>query len=105
MNVVLSHVAERVLQELTLTRMTLDGELAVEQLPPVPEAKDEAEHRRLTALALINRLSHLLIDVLNVAEDSDRTIYGRVEELEQSVQFPVTEEPKVFGFAAARKAA
>jgi hypothetical protein len=101
---VLSHVAERVLHELTLARMTLDGQLDADKLPVVPEATGEAERRRLTALALINRLSYLLIDVANVAEDADRTIYGMAEGLEQSSQLPVEEE-RVFGFAAARKAA
>lgn len=101
----LSHVAERVLHELSLARMTLNGELDVEKLPPIPEAKCEAERRRLTALALVNRLSHLLIDVANVAEDADRAVYGMVEGLELSSPSPVTEEKRVFGFAAARKAA
>jgi hypothetical protein len=102
---VLSHVAERVLHELTLARMTLDGELDADKLPVVPEATGEAERRRLTALALITRLSHLLCDVATVAEDADRAVYEMVEGLEQSSPPPMTEERKVFGFAAGRKAA
>jgi hypothetical protein len=101
----LSHVAERVLHELTLARMALNGELPAEKLPAIPEARDEGERRRLTALALINRLGNLLADVADVAEIADRTLYEMVEGVELSGQLPVTEEKKVFGFAAARKAA
>jgi len=102
---VLNHVAERVLDELTLARMTLDGGLPVEELPAIAEARDEGERRRLTALALIDRLSDLLIDVANVAGDADRAIYGMVEGLEASGRLPEREEKNVFGFAAARQAA
>jgi hypothetical protein len=102
---VLSHVAGRVLDELTLARMTLDGELPAEKLPVITEATDEGERHRLTVLALIDRLRHLLIDVANVAEDADRAIYGMVEGVELSSPSPLKEERKVFGFAAARNGA
>jgi len=88
---VLNHVSERVLDELTLARMTLDGELPVEKLPAIAEARDEGERRRLTALALIDRLTHLLIDVANVAGDADRAIYGVVEGLDASGRLPGNE--------------
>lgn len=98
-------VAERALHELTLARMTLNGEMAVEKLPPVPEAKDEADRRRLIALAVINRLCHLLCDIARIAEDTDRTLYDMAGAWELAHEPPVEEEERVFGFAAARKAA
>lgn len=102
----LSVVAERALHELTLARMTLDGELNAEKLPTVPEARDEADHRRLVALAVINRLSYLLSDVARIAEDTDRTLYEMAGGWELAHQLSVEkEEKRVFGFAAARKAA
>jgi hypothetical protein len=103
---VLSVVAERALHELTLARMTLNGELDAEKLPPVSEAKDEADRRRLVALALIIRLSHLMSDAGRLAEDTERSLYEMAGGWELAHQLPLeTEEPKVFGFAAARKAA
>jgi hypothetical protein len=57
------------------------------------------------ALAVIDRLSYLLSDVARIAEDTDRTLYEMAGGWELAHQLPVeTEETRVFGFAAARKA-
>lgn len=102
----LSVVAERALHELTLARMTLNGDMGVEKLPAVPEAKDEADRRRLVALAVMDHLCHLLSDAARIAEDTDRTLYEMAGGWELAHQLPLErEEEKVFGFAAARKAA
>lgn len=101
----LGHVVVKILDELTVARMVLSGEIEVEKLPPIPEADSESDHRRLVALSLINHLSYLLIDVVNMAEESERAIYGLVEGLNASGRLPVTEGKRIFGFAAARKAA
>lgn len=101
----LGHVAVKVLDELTLARMILSGEIEVEKLPPIPEASGEPDHRRLVALNIIRRLSYVLLDVMNVAESADRSIYEMVEGLELQCPLPVTEEKRAFGFAAARQTA
>ena len=100
----LSLVAERALEELSLARMTLTGELPSGKLPPVPRAKDEADHRRVVALALIDRLSNLLSDVASLAEDIDRLVYDLAggSDLHHP---PVEVEERVFGFAPPRKKA
>ena len=99
----LGHVALKILDELTLARMVLSGEIEIEKMLPVPGADSESDQRRLVALSLINHLSYLLIDVVNMAEESDRAIYGLVEGLNASGRLPVTEEKRIFGFAAARQ--
>jgi hypothetical protein len=100
----LALVAQRALEELTLARMTLAGELPTDKLPPVPRAKDEADHRRVVAVALIDRLSYMLSDVASVAEDADRLVYDLAGGLDLHHP-PVETEKRVFGFAAFRKAA
>jgi hypothetical protein len=99
-----NHLAERVVHELVLIRMTLDGGVEADKLSPVPVGTDEAEHRRLVTLALIDRLKDRLTDVGNVAEDTAWTLYEMVEGWEIAHQFPPEVEEKVFGFAAGRKA-
>lgn len=101
----LGHVAVKILDELTLVRLVLDCGIEVEKLPPVPEASSESDHRRLVALSIITRLSEVLCDVINVAEGADWAVYEMVEGLDASGRLPVTEEKRIFGFAAARQAA
>jgi hypothetical protein len=100
----LALVAQRALEELNLARSTLTGDVPVEHLPPIPRARDEAEHRRVVAVALIDRLSNLLADVASVAESTDRLVYNLAGGMDLH-QPPVDEEKRVFGFAAFRKAA
>ena len=100
----LAHVAQRALQELNFARSTLTGEVPLKNLPLVPQAKDEEHLRRVVAVAVIDRLSILLAEVISITEDSDRMVYGLAEGLDLR-QPPEQEEKRVFGFAAFRRAA
>jgi hypothetical protein len=92
----LALVAQRALDELTLARSTLTGDVPAEHLPPVPQAKDEADHRRVVAVALLDRMSNLLADVASITEDADRLVYDLAEGLNLHKP-PVKEEKRVFG--------
>jgi len=99
----LAHVAQRALEELNFARMTLTGQIPVEDLPPVPQVGAEADRRRVIAVAVIDRLGSLLAEVASIVEDADRHVYDLAEGLD--LRQPPEQEKRVFGFAAYRKAA
>lgn len=100
----LSRVAERALDELALIRLTLDGGLDIEKLPPVPEAADENDHRRLVAVGLVNRLGCKLRDVAIASEEAERNLTELLGDWPLANEEIPEAEERVFGFAAYRKA-
>jgi hypothetical protein len=102
----LASIAERAVDELGLVLLTLDGRLGIDKLPPVPEASDEADHRRLVALSLVYRLATILKDFADTAQESERSVNEMFQRWELANEPPMEEvphvedEPRIFGFAA-----
>ena len=101
----LTLVAERTLDELSLVRSVLSGEMPAGSLPPVLGSTSEADHRGKVALAMVLQLGGMLRRVLSVSAESDGMMYA-IAGGPRIVPLPPPEEEKgPFGFAQYRTAA
>ena len=98
----LTLIAKRALEELTVIRAVLNGDVEIEKLPKL--ANTDGGNRRLVALKLVDHLGAMFNHIFETSALTD-------EELLHTTGAPMLgnkpeeKSPEPFGFAAGRKVA